>query len=423
MIAVFFISLIAFFTIGVPIATSLGLASMIGVVMHESLPLQVIPQRLFTALNSFPLMAVPFFVLAGGLMQQGGISKRLVNFASSLVGHLTGGLAMVAILTSMFFAAISGSGPATTLAIGSILIPAMVARGYKVDYAAANQAVSGALGVIIPPSIAFILYGVVAQVSVGDLFLAGILPGILITFSLLIGAYFISKKNNYVGDEKSSLKDVLFSFKEAILALMMPIIVLGGIYSGVFTPTEAGVIAVFYALIVGFIYREIKLKDIPSILLEGAITTSIIMIIIATAGAFGFYISIVGIPSMISDFVLNITTSQIVFLLIINVLLLLAGMVLEGAAATLIFVPLLLPMALEFGIDPIHFGMIMTVNLAIGLVTPPVGVNLFAASQIAKTKITSITKAVFPLIIILIIDLLLITFIPIISTFIPSLMK
>ena len=358
MLPVFFISLFIFIFLSVPIAFSLGLSTALGVWMHDTLPLEIIPQRIFVSMNSFPLMAIPFFILAGNLMGAGSMSKRLVNFASALVGHFTGGLAMVAIVTSMFFAAISGSGAATTAAIGSILIPAMVARGYKIEYAAANQAVAGALGIIIPPSIAMILYGVAAEVSIGDLFIAGILPGLLITFSLLISAYIIANRRGYVGEEKKSFPDVLVSFKKSFLALLMPIIVLGGIYSGVFTPTEASVIAVVYSFVVGFfIYRDITIQQLADTLKKSAISSSIIMIVIGTAGLFGFFIEMNGVPGMIYSSISDVVTNKYIFLIIVNIILFVAGMFLEGGAAILIFVPLLLGTAVNLGIDPVHFSL------------------------------------------------------------------
>ncbi|WP_394140047.1 TRAP transporter large permease [Cytobacillus oceanisediminis] len=423
MVALLFISLVFFFFIGVPIAMALGLSSALVAGIGGLAPLQLVPQQMFNAINSFPLMAIPFFILAGYLMQTGGISQRLVNFASSLVGHITGGLAMVVIITSMFFAAISGSGAATTAAIGSILIPAMIAKGYHVNFASANQAVSGALGVVIPPSIPLILYGIAAKQSVGDMFIAGIIPGIVITCSLLISAYFVSKRKGYLGVEKASIKDTAKSFNSAILSLLMPIIVLGGIYGGIFTPTEAAVVAVVYSFIVGvFIYREIKWKEIPKIFKESAVTTSIVMVIISTAGLLSFVLNRLRIPSLVSEVFLDFTTNIYVFIIIVNVFLLVVGMFMEAAAAILIFVPILLPIATSLGMDPIHFGIIVVVNLAIGLITPPVGINLFVATQISKIKIEQITKAIIPFVAILFVDVLIISLIPFFSTWLPSIM-
>ncbi|MGE6613524.1 TRAP transporter large permease [Peribacillus sp. NPDC076916] len=423
MIALLFLSLAVFFALGVPIAISLGFSSALVAGMGELAPLQLVPQQMFNAINSFPLMAIPFFILAGSLMQTGGISQRLVNFASSLVGHITGGLAMVVIVTSMFFAAISGSGAATTAAIGSILIPAMIAKGYDPNYASANQAVSGALGVIIPPSIPLILYGISAKQSVGDMFIAGIIPGVIVTISLLISAYIISKRKGYMGVEKASLMDIGKAFKSAILSLLMPIIVLGGIYGGIFTPTEAAVIAVFYSFVVGvFVYREIKWKDIPKIFRESSVTTAITMIIISTAGLFSFVLNRLKVPDLVSDMFLGVSTNVYIFIIIVNVFLLIVGMFMEAAAAILIFVPILLPVATSLGMDPVHFGIIVVVNLAIGLVTPPVGLNLFVASKISNIRIDQISKAIIPFVLILFLDVLIISLIPFFSTWLPSIM-
>lgn len=424
MLIAFFVSLFVLMFLGVPIAISLGLSTVLGISLHETLPMEIVPQRIFVSLNSFPLMAIPFFILAGNIMGIGSMSKRLVNFASSLVGHFSGGLAMVAIVTSMFFAAISGSGAATTAAIGSILIPAMIAKGYKIEYAAANQAVAGALGIIIPPSIAMILYGVAAEVSIGDLFIAGIVPGMLITFSLLVSAIIIAKRNGYVGEEKQSFPSILKAFKEAVLAILMPLIVLGGIYTGIFTPTEASVVAVVYSLVVGiFIYRDITLPQLGKVLKDSAVNSSVIMLVIGAAGLFGFFIGINSVPDMIYESISSLVTSKYAFLFLVNVLLFIAGMFLEGGAAILILVPLLLGTAVNLGIDPVHFGVIMVCNLAIGLVTPPVGIDLFVVSKLTNISIMRIARYAIPLILILILDVLIITYVPILSTWLPSLLE
>ncbi|WP_110929510.1 TRAP transporter large permease [Bacillus massiliglaciei] len=424
MVVLLFIILLGLFALSVPIATSLGLATSFVAWQGDVFGLQVIPQQIFNSINSFPLMAIPFFILAGYLMEVGGISQKLIDFASTLVGHITGGLAMVAIITSMFFAAISGSGAATTAAIGSIMIPAMIAKGYEVRYASANQAVSGALGVIIPPSIPLILYGIAAQVSVGEMFMAGVFPGVFVTGTLLIAAYFVAKKKGYKGVKKSNFKEILVALKGAILSLLMPIIVLGGIYGGVFTPTEAAVIAVVYSFLIGFfVYRKIKLKDLVPIFKDSSVTTSVVMIVIGTAGLFSFFINRLGVPTMISEFFLTITSSAAVFIILVNILLLITGMFIEAAAAILILVPILLPISTSLGIDPVHFGVIMVVNLAIGLVTPPVGINLFVAVQISKLKISAISRAIVPFVIILFVDVLVISFWPSLSLWLPSIVS
>ncbi|MFB4165474.1 TRAP transporter large permease [Alteribacillus sp. JSM 102045] len=422
MIALLFCLLGVLFVIGLPIAFSLGLASAVTVWAGDLTRMVVVIQQIFNSINSFPLMAIPFFILAGYLMQHGGISQRLVDFSNAIVGNMSGGLAIVAILTSLFFAAISGSGAATTAAIGSILIPAMVHKGYNVKFASVNQATAGALGVIIPPSIPMILYGIAANVSIGDMFFAGIIPGMLITITLILYAYIFSKIKGYGGSEKSSLKELFVTGRKAMLALIMPVIILGGIYGGVFTPTEAAVVAVAYSFVIGvFVYKEISFKDLKNIFTTSAVTTSTILSIIGTAGLYSYIMQNLRVPMYISELFLNATTSMIVFILIANVLLLVAGMFIEAAAAILIFVPILLPVATEFGIDPLHFGVIMIVNLAMGMFTPPVGLNLFVASQISKVSIMNMSKAVIPFVLIVLLDLMIISFIPELSTWLPSL--
>ncbi|MCE8041626.1 TRAP transporter large permease [Halomonas daqingensis] len=417
-----FLLLIVLFVIGVPIAFSLGLASAITVWHGELMPMLIVAQQYITSVNSFPLMAIPFFILAGYLMQSGGISRRLVDFSNTMVGSMTGGLAMVAIVTSLFFAAISGSGAATTAAIGAILIPAMIAKGYASGYAAANQAASGALGVIIPPSIPLILYGIAANVSVGDMFVAGILPGLMITLSLLLFAYGYARYHGHGGGERSSWREMFTAGRKALLAILMPVIILGGIYGGIFTPTEAAVIAVVYSFLVGFvIYREISLKDIVGILQEAAVTTAVVLSIIGAAGLYGRILQSLRVPSMLSNFVIGAIDSPLLFIVLVNVLLLMAGMFIEAAAAILIFVPILLPIAVSFGFDPVHFGIIMVVNLAMGMFTPPVGLNLFVASQISKVGVARLTWSILPFVAIVLVNLFIISVVPFLSTWLPSL--
>ena len=421
---ILFAFLIVFFALGVPIAISMGLASALAIWFDGGTPLVVLVQRSFTSIDSFPLMAIPFFILAGTLMEFGGISKRLISFANALTGHFAGGLAIVTVVTSMFFAAISGSSAATTAALGSILIPAMISRGYHRNFAGSVQAVSGELGVIIPPSIPLILYGVSAGVSIGDLFMAGMIPGILIGLSLILTVYVIAKKRNYPREEKKSLSEIWEAFKDAFLALLMPVIILGGIYGGIFTPTEAAGVAVAYAFIVGvFIYREIKLKQLLFIFTQSSITTSIVMFIIASAGLFGWILTREGVPQDVAGFLTGISDNPIVFLLIVNVFLIIVGMFMETNASIIILTPLLVPVAIQLGVDPVHFGIIMIVNLAIGMCTPPLGINLFIASEIAKIRLEQITRGMLPFYIVLVAVLLLITYIPQISLFLPDLLR
>lgn len=410
--------LIALFIVNIPVAVALGLASMIVLMIQDSVPLMVVVQKMFTSTDSFSLMAVPFFVLAGKLMETGGISKRLVDFASTIVGRFHGGLAIVSIVACMFFAAISGSAAATTAAVGAILIPAMTQRGYDKSFSTAIQAAGGTIGVMIPPSVPLILYGVIAGASIGDLFIAGVVPGIFVGITLIIIAYFISRKRGYGKGEKSSFKEIVVSFNKAILAILMPVIILGGIYGGIFTPTEASVVAVVYGLIVGLIiYREIKLKDLPEIFISSAVTSAVIMFIISCASIFGFLLTREQIPLQLSDAMLSITTNPIFIIIIINIILLIVGTFLETAAAIVILAPILVPIATAAGMDPVHFGIVMVVNLAIGMITPPVGINLFVASNIANLRLEKVIRAIIPFIIILIVDVLLLSFIPSISLF------
>jgi C4-dicarboxylate transporter, DctM subunit len=410
--------LIVLFFINVPIAVALGLASMIVLMIQDNVPLMVVVQKMFTSTDSFTLMAVPFFILAGKLMEVGGISKRLVDFAMTIVGRMHGGLAMVSVVTCMFFAAISGSGAATTAAVGAIMIPAMVQKGYDKSFSTAIQAAGGTIGVMIPPSVPMILFGVIAGASISDLFIAGILPGIFVGLSLVLVAYFISRKRGYGKEEKSSGKEIFTSFNRAILAILMPVIILGGIYGGVFTPTEASVVAVVYGLIVGlFIYKEIKWKDLPEVFIQSAVTSAVIMFIISCASIFGFILTREQIPLSITNALLAISDNPIIVLIIINLILLIVGTFLETSAAIIIMAPILLPVTTAVGIDPVHFGIIMVVNLAIGFITPPVGINLFVASNIANLRLEKIVRAIIPFLIILIIDIIIISFVPELSLF------
>jgi C4-dicarboxylate transporter, DctM subunit len=412
-ISLLFGLLLLLLIIGVPVTFALGLAAVATIWQGEVMPLLIVPQEMIRSINSFPLLAIPFFILAGNLMQEGGISRRLVDFSKTLVGSTTGGLAMVAIVTSAFFAAISGSGAATTAAVGAILIPAMIAQGYGKSYAAANQAAAGALGVIIPPSIPLILYAISANQSVGDMFAAGFLPGILVVISLLIYAWFHARGLSTPPEEPTSLRQVFRAGRAAVLALLMPVLILGGIYGGVVTPTEAAVVAVVYAFLVGaVIYRELPLQAVPTILRDSAIMSAVVLSIIATAGLYGRIILSLRVPTVISDLVVGAIDSAWLFIILVNLLLLLVGMFLEAAAAILIFTPILLPLAISFGFDPVHFGIIMVVNLAMGMFTPPVGLNLFIAAHIARTGIPQIARAVVPFVVILLVDLMIISFLP-----------
>ncbi|QOY38347.1 TRAP transporter large permease [Anaerobacillus isosaccharinicus] len=417
--AVLFISFALFLLLSVPIGIALGLSTLVTIVYSGSLPLEFLAKELVTSVDSFPLMAVPFFILAGEIMGKGGISERLFRVANSLVGNKTGGFAIATIITCMFFAAISGSGPATVAAIGGIMIPAMVRQGYDKRFATAVVCAAGSLGVIIPPSIPMVIYGVVGNVSIANMFIAGILPGILVGIALMIYAYFHSKKMGYTGlDEKTSLSSIAKSVWDAKWALLIPIIILGGIYGGVFTPTEAAVIAVVYGLVAGLLlYRELKIKDLPSILANSALTTATILIIVGTATAFGRLLTIQQIPNQVAQAMLSVSESPIVIILLITLLLLIVGCFMDTLAAIIILTPILLPIAINIGYDPVHFGIIMVLNLAIGFITPPLGVNLFVGSGISGLSIEALSKAIVPFFFVMLFTLFIVIFLPQISLF------
>lgn len=408
---------VVFIVLGVPIAFSLGLASIVTIIGAGTLPLDYIAQIAFVSIDSFPIMAIPFFIAAGIFMGAGGLSERLLNVADKLVGALPGGLALASIMTCIFFSAISGSGPATVAAIGTITIPAMAARGYNIYFSAAVVACAGAIGVIIPPSNPFVVYGVAAQASIGKLFIAGILPGLFMGLMLMLITYFISRKHGWKGEVGDrSVRSVLFSLWQAKWALLVPVIILGGIYGGIMTPTESAAVAALYGLIIGkFVYRELSWKKLWNASIEASLTSSIIIILMAMATIFGNIMTLEQIPESVANAVLNFTENKYLILFLICVLLLIIGVFMEALAAIVIVTPVLLPLVLKLNVDPIHFGVLMVVGLAIGFITPPVGVNLFVASGIAKIGIDKIAKASFPLLLIMLVVLLLITYIPAIS--------
>lgn len=401
----------------VPIGIALGMASLVTIIYSGALPTEFLFKELITSVDSFPLMAVPFFILAGEVMGQGGISERLFSVANSLVGNKTGGFAIATIITCMFFAAISGSGPATVAAIGSIMIPSMVKQGYDKKFSTAVVAAAGSIGVIIPPSIPMVIYGVSGSASIGDLFIGGILPGILVGLALATWAYIYSKAKGFKGsDEPTSIKKILKSIWDAKWALLVPVIILGGIYGGFFTPTEAAVIAVVYGLIAGWgIYRELKIKDLPKVLIDSSLMTATILIIVGTATAFGRLLTIEQVPNKIADGLMSFSENPIIIMMLITVLLLIIGCFMDTLAAIIIMTPILLPIAVEIGYDPIHFGIIMVTNLAIGFITPPLGVNLFVATGISGLSIESLSKAIILPFLAMLIALLIIIFIPALS--------
>ncbi|MCM3760314.1 TRAP transporter large permease [Alkalihalobacillus oceani] len=422
--AVLFGTFAIFLFLSVPIGIAIGLATLVTII-YSGFPIDFLTKELVTSIDSFPLMAVPFFILAGEIMGKGGISDRLFRVANALVGNKTGGFAIATIITCMFFAAISGSGPATVAAIGGIMIPAMVRQGYDKRFATATVAAAGSLGVIIPPSIPMVIYGVVGSTSIGDLFIAGIIPGILVGLALMVYAYFHSRKKGYTGTgEKTSFALIGKAIWEAKWALLIPVIILGGIYGGVFTPTEAAVVAVVYGLLAGMLfYREIRFSDLPKVIADAALTTATILIIVGTATAFGKLLTMEQIPNQIAAWMLSISESPIVIILLITILLLIVGCFMDTLAAIIILTPILLPIAVNIGYDPIHFGIIMVVNLAIGFITPPLGVNLFVGSGISGLSIETLSKSIIPFFLAMLFTLFIVIFVPQISLFLVELMK
>jgi C4-dicarboxylate transporter, DctM subunit len=416
MTPVMLITMCVLFLLAVPVAVAVGLASIAGLKLFTSLPMVLVAQQAFVSLDKFPLAAVPFFILAGNLMGEGGISARLVDFAKSLVGGVQGGLACTCILTCMIFAAVSGSSVATTFAIGAILIPSMIRHGYPVSFAAALQATAAELGVIIPPSIPMILYGVAAEVSIGELFIAGFGPGILIGVSLMAFVWLWCRWRGYGKQDDQGRLPVLVATRRAGLALMMPVIILGGIYGGIFTPTEASIVSVFYALAVScFIYRELDWRQTYEIFRRSVISSSVIMMIIAMAGLFSFLLTRAGVPAQIGAWIVENFHSGWSFLLAVNVFLFIIGMFIETSASIIVLAPILAPVAVSFGIDPVHFGLVMVVNLALGMITPPFGVNLFAACAVAKISLDQITKSLLQFVLVILACLMVITYVPAIS--------
>ena len=403
------------FALSVSVAVSIGLAAVVGIQVSNANML-LSAKEMFNAINKFPLAAIPFFILAGNLMETGGISRRLVEFAKSIVGGVQGGLPMTCVLTCMIFAAVSGSSVATTFAIGAILIPALIKHGYPTSYAAALQATSAELGVIIPPSIPMILYGVSAEVSIGELFIAGFGPGLLISGALMLFVWLYCKWKGWGKSDGDGRLGFWRAARQAAWALLMPVIILGGIYGGIFTPTEASAVAVLYALVVGMlIYREISLADLMLVLRKSVVSSSVIMFIIANAGLFAFLITRAGVPEAVGHWLEAVLQSPAMFLLGVNAALFVIGMFIETSAAIIVLAPILAPVAARFGIDPVHFGLVMVVNLALGMITPPFGVNLFAACTVARISLDKIIGHLLPFVAVVLACLMVITYVPALS--------
>jgi C4-dicarboxylate transporter DctM subunit len=418
-----FVIFFVYLLLGMPLAICLGLSVIATFWYHETLPLMAVAQKLYNGLDHFALMAIPFFILASNIMSSGGVSKRLIDACNAFVGHYKGGLAVASIVSCMFFAAISGSSPSTVVAIGTIMIPAMIASGYGEKYSVGLLGSAGSLGILIPPSIPMIVYGVATEQSVGKLFMAGVGPGIFMGSLFIITAVVYAYVKGFSSGDAMPWKDRFVLLWKALPGLFMPFLILGGIYGGIFTPTEAAAVAVFYALFVGiFVYRDLKIRDIPHVFVRSAVTMSMVLFIITNAMLFAFILTTEGIPGAIAAFIVEHAVTPWVFLLFVNILLYFVGDFMEPSAAILILAPLFLPIVLKLGIDPIHFGIIMTVNMEIGMITPPVGLNLFVASGISGLSLWDVFKGAAPFMVIMLTGLLIITYVPAISLWFPKLL-
>ena len=410
--------------VGVPVAFALGLSVSLTLVAFTQMPQVLVTQIMYSGVDSFSFMAVPFFMLAGAFMSEGGVTKRLVSFAQTLVGSFRGGLAQVVCVSGMFFAAISGSSAATTAAIGSTMVDEMERKGYRRELATGVVAAGGTVGIVIPPSITMVVYGVIANTSIADLFLGGFAPGIIMGIIMCIVSWAIAKRENIPAEGHFSAIAVVKGFKESFFALMTPVIIIGGIYGGVFTPTEAAAVAAVYGIVVGmFVYGELKLRDFPAIIFKAVIGTTLIMFIVGAAKVFGWMMTNLEIPHHVAAYVVSLSSSPMVFLLMMNVLLLIIGTLINASAAVVILTPIFLPVALNLGIDPLFFGVLMVVNLAIGCITPPVGLDLFVASAITKVPLEKVMWATMPFLLALIGSLVLFTLVPEIILFVPHLLQ
>ncbi|MEN9434616.1 MAG: hypothetical protein RLZZ422_2205 [Pseudomonadota bacterium] len=408
---------------GMPISIALGLTVLTFLFTMTSVPIEAVALKLFTGIEKFEIMAIPFFILAGNFLTHGGVAKRMINFASSMVGHWYGGLGLAGVIACALFAAVSGSSPATVVAIGAILLPAMVKAGFPKNFGAGVITTSGALGILIPPSIVMVMYAVATNSSVGALFMAGVIPGLMLAGFLGFTTFYRAKKFDYPRQPKATGAQRFKAFRDSVWGLLLIVVVMGGIYTGIFTPTEAAAMSAVYAFIVAvFVYKDMSLKDVPKVLLNSASMSAMLLYIITNAVMFSFILTNENIPQSLADWMLAQGMGAIVFLLIVNVLLLVAGNFMEPSSIVLIFAPILFPMAMKLGIDPIHFGIIMVVNMEVGMCHPPVGLNLYVASGITKMGITELTIAVWPWLLTMLVFLILVTYVPMISTWLPHMM-
>ena len=422
-IAFLFISLFGLMLIGVPVAVSLGASTVITMLLFTDLDVAAMPQLIFDGINKFALMAIPMFILAGNLLSKGGSARRIIDFAKSMVGHLPGGLPMSAIFACVIFAAVSGSSPATVVAIGSIMFVAIKEAGYPKEYAVGGITTAGSLGILIPPSVVMIVYGVTAEVSIAQLFMAGVVPGLMLGGMMIAQTYIGAKRLGFKATTPEPWSERIKKFGKAFWALLIVVVVIGGIYGGIFTPTEAAAASAIYALIISlFVYKDIKFKDLWDICLESAITTAMIFFIIANAVVFAYLLTSENIPQTIADSILAANIGKIGFLIIVNILLFIMGQFMEPSSVVMIMVPLLLPIATALGVDPVHFGILLIVNMEIGMITPPVGLNLFVASGLTGMNLKDVIVSCLPWTLTLFVGLVLVTYIPEISLWLPRLM-
>ncbi|MDC7705167.1 TRAP transporter large permease [Vogesella indigofera] len=406
---------------GMPISISLGLTVLTFLFTMTDVPIEAVALKLFTGIEKFEIMAIPFFILAGNFLTHGGVAKRMINFASSMVGHWHGGLGLAGVMACALFAAVSGSSPATVVAIGSILLPAMVKQGFPNSFGAGVITTSGALGILIPPSIVMVMYSVATNTSVGQLFMAGVIPGLMLATFLGLTTWYRARKFNYPRLAKASFKQRIKALRESMWGLFLIVVVIGGIYTGIFTPTEAAAMSAVYAFIVAvFIYKDLTLKQVPKVLLDSASMSAMLLYIITNAVLFSFLMTSEGIPQAMAGSLIDAGLGPIAFLLAVNVILLLAGNVMEPSSIVLIFAPILFPVAMQLGIDPVHFGILIVVNMEVGMCHPPVGLNLYVASGITKMGITELTVAVWPWLLTMLAFLGLVTYVPMISLWLPK---
>ena len=419
---IIFVLLFGLMLTGMPISISLGLTVLTFLFTMTEVPIQSVALKLFTGIEKFEIMAIPLFILAGNFLTHGGVARRMINFATSMVGHWHGGLALAGVLACALFAAVSGSSPATVVAIGSIILPAMVKQGFPNRFGAGVITTSGALGILIPPSIVMVMYSVSTNTSVGKLFMAGVVPGLLLAFLLGLTTWFLARKNNYPRLKKATWAERLAAFRKSGWGLFLIVIVMGGIYTGVFTPTEAAAMAAVYAFFIAvFVYKDLSLKQVPKVLLDSASMSAMLLYIITNAVLFSFLVTSENIPQTMAAWITDSGLGPITFLLVVNILLLLAGNVMEPSSIVLILAPILFPVAMKLGIDPVHFGILIVVNMEVGMCHPPVGLNLYVASGITKMGITELTIAVMPWLLTMLGFLALVTYWPALSLWLPNL--